>query len=160
MLRELVRRDLQARYAGSLLGLFWSFVQPAWQLILYSFVFGRVLKVVPAVVLQVILTLGLGLFLASANVFLRDIPQALGMVFGAWFYLTPIVYPLSYVPERFRAVINANPLTALVGLYRRAFFGGEGMVTGFVGLTVCAFAALVLGWLLFRRLRTAFVDFI
>lgn len=249
MLRELVRRDLQARYAGSLLGLFWSFVQPAWQLILYSFVFGRVLKVapvgerapgfslflfagllpwlalgegitraataitdhahlvrklrfpsellvvsavmtalvhqaiaaaiftavlaalhslswqslpwlLPAVALQVTLTVGLGLFLAAANVFLRDVPQALGMILGGWFYLTPIVYPLSYVPERFRAVIEANPLTALVTLYRRGFFGGEGAVPGLAVLSICALAALVLGWLAFRRLRTAFVDFI
>jgi len=249
MLRELVRRDLQSRYAGSLLGLFWSFLQPAWQLVLYSFVFGRVMKValvgeraqgfslflfagllpwlalsegatraataitdhahlvrklrfpsellvvsavvtalvhqgiamaifvtvlvalkalswlslpwlVLALFFQVTLTLGLGLLLASANVFLRDIPQALGMVFGAWFYLTPIVYPLSYVPERFRPLINANPLTALVQLYRRAFFGGEGVPSGMPVLALCAIAALLLGWLAFRRLRSSFVDFI
>ena len=249
MLRELVRRDLQSRYAGLLLGFFWSFVQPAWQLVLYSFVFGRVMKValvgervqgfslflfagllpwlalsegasraataitdhahlvrklrfpsellvasavltalvhqaiamaifltvlivlkalswvslpwlLLALLFQVGLTLGLGLLLASANVFLRDVPQALGMVFGAWFYLTPIVYPLSYVPERFRGVISANPLTALVQLYRRAFFGGDGLPPGMLGLALCAAGALLLGWLSFRRLRSSFVDFI
>jgi lipopolysaccharide transport system permease protein len=45
LLRELVRRDLQARYAGSFLGFLWSFVQPAWQLLLFSFVFSTVMRV-------------------------------------------------------------------------------------------------------------------
>jgi len=47
LLRELVRRDFQGRYAGSLLGFLWSFVQPLWQLLLFSFVFSTVMKVSP-----------------------------------------------------------------------------------------------------------------
>jgi lipopolysaccharide transport system permease protein len=45
LLRELVKRDFQGRYAGSLLGFFWSFVQPLWLLLLFTFVFSTVLKV-------------------------------------------------------------------------------------------------------------------
>lgn len=45
LLQELVRRDFQSRYAGSLLGLLWSFVQPLWQLLLFGFVFGSVMRV-------------------------------------------------------------------------------------------------------------------
>jgi ABC-type polysaccharide/polyol phosphate export permease len=249
MLRELVKRDLQSRYAGSLLGFFWSFVQPLWLLSLYWFVFGRVMKVslagerapgfalflfagllpwlainegltrsataitdhahlvkklrfpsellvascvlaalvheviaagvftlvlgvlgvlawpslpwlVVAVLLQVLLTVGLGLILASLHVFLRDIVQAMGMVLGAWFYLTPIVYPTAYVPARFLPVIEANPLSALVAMYRRAFFGGSGCVAGSLVLVASAALLLVAGALLFRRLRPAFVDFV
>jgi len=113
-----------------------------------------------AVPLQVMLTLGIGLLLAATQVFVRDIAQGLGMVFSAWFYLTPIVYPIAYVPERFRPWIEANPLTALAGLYRRAFFGGEGLAPGLPGLSACAALALCLGWLVFRRLRAEFVDFV
>jgi ABC-type polysaccharide/polyol phosphate export permease len=47
LLRELVRRDFQGRYAGSLLGFVWSFLQPLWQLLLFSFVFSAVLHVAP-----------------------------------------------------------------------------------------------------------------
>lgn len=47
LLRELVRRDFRGRYAGSLLGFAWSFVQPLWQLVLFSFVFSTVLRVSP-----------------------------------------------------------------------------------------------------------------
>ncbi len=45
LLRELAKRDFQARYAGSVLGLLWSFFQPIWQLILFTFVFATVLKI-------------------------------------------------------------------------------------------------------------------
>lgn len=47
LLRELVKRDVQSRYAGSWLGLLWSFVQPLWMLLLYTFVFSAVLKITP-----------------------------------------------------------------------------------------------------------------
>src|SRR6202040_4478208 len=45
LLRELVKRDFQGRYAGSLLGLAWSFMQPLWLLGLFTFVFSTVLKI-------------------------------------------------------------------------------------------------------------------
>ena len=47
VLKELVRRDLQSRYAGSLLGFAWAFANPVWQLLLYTLVFSSVLKVSP-----------------------------------------------------------------------------------------------------------------
>lgn len=47
LLRELVKRDFQGRYAGSLLGFFWSFLQPLWMLGLFTFVFSTVMKVAP-----------------------------------------------------------------------------------------------------------------
>ena len=46
------------------------------------------------------------------------------MLLQGWFYLTPIVYPLSLVPERFGKYLALNPLTPLVTLYREALLGG------------------------------------
>ena len=107
-----------------------------------------------ALPLQIALTLGLGLLLASLHVFLRDIAQALGLVFSAWFYFTPIVYPLARVPESFRGAIELNPLTALVDLYRSALLGGSPTATrGFLALVVAAAVFLVVGVVAFRRLR-------
>jgi lipopolysaccharide transport system permease protein len=246
LLRELVKRDFQGRYAGSLLGFVWSFVQPLWMLILFTFVFSTVMRVrltgvrtqhfsvflfsgllpwiavqegvlrastaitdnaslvkklrfpaeilILAVVLaallheaiaaliflvavavlgdlswsglpllllalplQIALTVGLGLLLGSVHVFFRDTAQVLGMVFTAWFYLTPIVYPLASVPARFLPWIQANPQTALVGLYRQALLG----MPPSGGTMVLALAAAVLlsaGLWLFARLKPAFVD--
>jgi len=83
----------------------------------------------------------------------------LGMVFSGWFYLTPIVYPATLVPERFRAWIELNPLTPLVGLYRQAFLGGRmALVPGTGALALAAAVLLCGGFLLFGRLKAAFVD--
>jgi lipopolysaccharide transport system permease protein len=248
LLKELVKRDFQGRYAGSALGFFWSFVQPLWLLGLYWFVFGEVLEVAPggqartesfalflfagllpwtaihegvlrgttavtdnaalvkklsfrsellvlaivlaallheaialcvfvavlaafgelvpaslgwlllAVPVQAALTLGLGLLLAAVNVFFRDVAQVLGLVLNAWFFLTPIVYPLEWVPEAMRPALEANPLTALVALYRRALIGGELPGTALVALLVVAALVLAAGLALFARLRPSFVD--
>jgi lipopolysaccharide transport system permease protein len=112
-----------------------------------------------ALPLQVALTVGLGLLLAALHVFLRDIAQALGLMISAWFYFTPIVYPLSRVPESVRGWIELNPMTALVDLYRSALLGGTPSATrGVVALAVIAVAVLLLGMLTFRRLRPSFAD--
>lgn len=250
LLKELVKRDFQARYAGSLLSFLWSFVQPLWMLGLFVFVFSVVLKLrfedydlgtesfgiflfcgllpwmaiqeglqrsstaitdnaqsvkklpfpavllvlstvvsallheaiaagvfiavlaprgelswstlpwlVPALVLQAVLTLGLALLVSALHVFFRDTAQVLGMGLTGWFYFTPIVYPLGMVPERLRPWIELNPLTAVVDLYRLAFLGGRleaGLST--VVLVIAAGAVLAVGWWLFRRLEPAFAD--
>lgn len=112
-----------------------------------------------ALPLQLALTLGLGLLLGAVNVFFRDIAQVLGMLFTGWFYLTPIVYPAAAVPARFRGWIALNPLTALVELYRQSFLGGRpALVPGTGVLALAAAVLLCAGFLLFRRLKAAFVD--
>lgn len=250
LLTELVKRDFKGRYAGSLLSFLWSFVQPLWLLLLFSFVFSTVMKLklakygVPtenfgiflfcgllpwmamqeglqrsstaitdnadlvkklqfpseilvlsvilgallheaiamgvfvfilifvdelawsslgwlmvAVPLQVGLTLGLGLMLASAQVFFRDTAQIVGMLLTGWFYFTPIVYPLPLVPDWIRSWIEINPLTSVVELYRTAFLGAElqlGRQAG--GAAVLAVLLTISGVWVFRRLRPAFVD--
>ena len=109
--------------------------------------------------LQVALTLGLGLLLASAQVFFRDTSQVVGMALMGWFYLTPIVYPLGMVPENLRGLVEANPLTPVVELYRTALLGAEfRLVPEAIGLAVTAAALAAAGIWIFRRLRPVFVD--
>lgn len=112
-----------------------------------------------AVPLQLLLTLGLGLLVAAVHVFVRDTAQVLGLAMNAWFYLTPVVYPLALVPERIRGWLELNPLTALVGLYRQAFLGGElAWVPGTGSLAAAAAVLLSGGLWAFRRLRSGFAD--
>jgi len=112
-----------------------------------------------AVPLQVALTAGLGFLSAAINVFLRDTAQINTMLLQAWFYLTPIVYPLSLVPERFRPFLELNPLTGLVTLYREALLGGElPPLLSLAPLIISAAVSLVAGICIFRRLRPAFAD--
>src|SRR6185503_1677840 len=103
---------------------------------------------------QLIFTLGAAWLVASLGVFLRDITQGIGLVLMAWMYLTPIIYPESIVPERYRPFINANPFTALVRSYRRIFL--EGLAPDWSSLgyfTILALIVFVFGYWWFAKSR-------
>lgn len=72
--------------------------------------------------LQVIFTIGLALILATATTFFRDVRHLLEVALAVLFWTTPIVYELSQVPERFRAVLLASPLASYVVAYKDIFF--------------------------------------
>ena len=130
---------------------------------------GWILVILP---FQVALSLGLGLGFAALNVFLRDISQFLTILLNAWFYVTPIVYPLFFVapgsdatPEQVqrveaaRSVIESNPLTAIVEGYRYALMGGSSFEPWTLWiLSGSAVAILGLGWWLFEKLAPGFAD--
>jgi ABC-type polysaccharide/polyol phosphate export permease len=106
-----------------------------------------------------LLTVGAGLVVASLNVFVRDLGQALGTLLMAWFYLTPIVYPLHLVPEPWRHWLLLNPMTPLVDLYRQAFLGSALRVPdGLWILAVAAAIAMMAGHLICRRLEPHLAD--
>ena len=116
----------------------------------------------PALVIpQFILTLGAAWLVASLGVFLRDIVQGITLVLMAWMYLTPIIYPESIVPERYRPFLNANPFTALVRSYRRIFL--EGLAPDWPSLAYFTGVALLLfvfGYWWFAKSRRNFADVI
>lgn len=112
-------------------------------------------------VLQLLLMLGAAWFVASLGVFVRDTAQALGLVLTAWMYLTPIIYPESVVPERYRALINLNPWTPLVRSYRRVML--EGLApdwAGLAGFILFALVCFLLGYWWFAKTRRNFADVI
>src|SRR5215204_5429521 len=73
---------------------------------------------------QLLFALGAAWLIGSLGVFLRDITQGITLLLMAWMYLTPIIYPESLVPSRFRTFIDLNPFTPLVRSYRRIFLDG------------------------------------
>jgi lipopolysaccharide transport system permease protein len=253
LLRTLVRRDLEARYKGSVLGNLWPLVNQLSQLLIYTYVFSIVLKVklslsgvpnnnftfglwlfagllpwiaftggliqsassvigqpnlvkkvvfplallplvpilsvfiesafglvaliffvaltthtlhptlalLPLVWLtQLLLTAGLGYLSAGLTVFVRDIPQTLGVVLNLWFYVTPIIYPASAIPESFRGwVFWLNPIATIAEVYRDIVIVGEITHWSEWGVAV-AISAIVfwIGFAVYKRLRPAFAD--
>lgn len=109
---------------------------------------------------QLLLTAGLGYLVAGLTVFLRDIPQTVAVLLNLWFYVTPIVYPATLIPQEWRFLVFwLNPMTAIVELYRDLVLIGEiqhwqewGILSG---ISVCIFA---IGITVYRRLRPAFAD--
>ncbi len=109
---------------------------------------------------QLLLTAGLGYLAAGLTVFLRDVPQTLGVLINLWFYATPIIYPASMIPEGWRDwVFWLNPMTAIVEVHRDLILKGEVQHWGEWGVAAVVSAVVFyVGLLVYRRLRPAFAD--
>lgn len=116
----------------------------------------------PALIIpQLLFTLGAAWLIAALGVFLRDIAQGISLILSAWMFLTPIIYPESIVPDRYRVLININPFTALVRSYRRILL--EGAAPDWPGLayfTGVALISFLFGYWWFARTRKNFADVI
>lgn len=106
-------------------------------------------------------TLGCGYFLASLGVFVRDIGTVIGVLTTMLFFLTPIFYPISAVPEQFRIVFRINPLALFVEDARRVVLWGRPPDWSWFlfGLAFSA-AALIFGFVWFMKSKKAFADVI
>ncbi|MBW1988876.1 MAG: ABC transporter permease [Deltaproteobacteria bacterium] len=108
----------------------------------------------------VLLCLGLSWFLASAGVFVRDLSHLLQAVVHLLFFLTPIFYPLSAVPEKVRWVLYLNPLTYLVTSFRELILW-QGRAPAWGGLLILTAACLLIclaGYAWFAHTRADFSD--
>jgi lipopolysaccharide transport system permease protein len=113
------------------------------------------------IVPQLLLTFGAAWLVASLGVFLRDIVQGVALLLMVWMYLTPIIYPESIVPERFRPYINANPFTPLIRSYRNIMLEGTGPDwRGLAYFTGFALIVFVFGYWWFAKTRKNFADVI
>src|SRR5690554_6543284 len=81
--------------------------------------------IIPVLVVQVIFAIGLVITLGVLNVFFRDVGQAFGVFLQFWFWLTPIVYPASILPEKAQALLAYNPMTGLMGAYQNILTRGQ-----------------------------------
>jgi lipopolysaccharide transport system permease protein len=117
------------------------------------------LLVLPALLLQVTLTFGIGCIAATLTAFVRDSVHAIGIILTVLLYTTPIIYPASLVPERLRWILAANPFAHLVEWYRLAFTLHRAPEPASVlFLTVVSSATALAGLALFLRARPHFAD--
>lgn len=248
LIREFVKRALQQRYRGSVLGAVWAFAQPLFMLAVYTIVFSGILgirfsaadpplywplymlcgllpwsvfnetlaqsprlilnypslvkkvvfplEILPATVFLTSLTnsvfgltimliaaifikglsltvlwlpllaiplalwsLGLAWLLSSLGVFLRDLGEIMGLVLAAWFFLTPIFYPLDAISAGKRWLFYFNPMTHVVRDFRRC--GLDGLPPEWLWWGVTTAAGLAVCWLGFRwfaRTKVGFAD--
>jgi lipopolysaccharide transport system permease protein len=115
----------------------------------------------PALLLQTLLTFGLGCFAATVVTFVRDAAHAITILLTVVFYATPIVYPAALVPPRYQWMLSANPLAHLVEWYRRAFtLHVAPEPSSVLYLTVVSGVVAALAGSLFLRARPHFADLI
>jgi ABC-type polysaccharide/polyol phosphate export permease len=249
LIQTLVVRDLKARYRGSVLGFFWSFFNPLLLLLIYTFVFTKVLvglhsadmepyalfmfcgilpwtwfsssllessntliaggnlikkvlfpaEVLPIVtvlanmvhfflglpilvaflvyyrrpvdplellwfpvivLVQLVLTIGLALFLSAMTVHFRDLKDLLGNLLTLWFFATPIIYPMLEAPVDMRWWLNLNPIAHLMISYQEVLFfpGPHGHWKWLVALGAGSILVFIIGYFVFDRLRDSFAE--
>jgi lipopolysaccharide transport system permease protein len=249
LIQALVARDLKARYRGSVLGFFWSFINPLLLLLIYSFVFSTVMygaraqdlepyalfmfcgilpwtwfsasileasnvlisggnlikkvlfpaEILPIVTVlanmvhfflglpilvaflvyyqrpldvlelmwfpvivfvQLFLLLGLSLLVSALTVHFRDLKDILGNLMTLWFFTTPIIYPMSQAPERYRWLLNLNPMTHLAISYQEVLFyiGPHGHWKWLMALLIGSVGVSFAGYFVFDRLRDSFAE--
>jgi lipopolysaccharide transport system permease protein len=115
---------------------------------------------IPFVLLPlVILTTALAWLLASVGVFLRDVGQTIGLITTVLTFLSPVLYPVSAVPERFRPFIMLNPLTFIIEQTRDVLIWGR--YPDWAGLAIYTGVALLIAWggyAWFQKTRKGFAD--
>jgi len=110
--------------------------------------------------LTTLLALGMGMWMSALNVKYRDVRFALPFIVQLWLYVSPVIYPSSFLPPKFRWLLSLNPMTGIIEGYRSSLFGRP-----FNWIDLGVSAAITLGLLIyssyaFRRMEKSFADII
>jgi len=240
---NLVSRDLKVKYKGSILGFFWSLLNPLIMLIVYTVAFKYIIKIrvenfplfflcgflpwmflslslsmavssikdnanlvkkvyfpreilplsivlsnlvqflltfiilIPALILfkvelglpllflpliillQLAFTLGFALILSSLNVFFSDVRHLLEIFLQIWFWLTPIIYPVEFVPERFQTLYRLNPAVMFVESYRNSLLYNQPLSgSTLISLFLVSAVFLLIGYVIFNGYNRRFAE--
>jgi len=113
------------------------------------------------VILLVLLSLSLGLFLAALNVKYRDFRYAIPFAIQLLLFATPIIYPVSMIPERFRWLVALNPLSGLIEAFRYSLVPSRAIDWGLLWFSIAFTAVLfVVGVAYFKGAEKAFADIV
>lgn len=112
------------------------------------------------ILIQMVLSLGLVMFLSALTVHYRDVRDLLANVLTLWFFGSPIIYPLELIEHpTARAVLEFNPMTHIIEGYHAAIFTGELIHWKRLGVTaIVALLVFVAGYYFFDRLRDSFAE--
>jgi lipopolysaccharide transport system permease protein len=119
------------------------------------------LWMLPALVLvQLAMTFGLGLLVATSNLFFRDLERLIALATQLLFYATPIVYPAEKVPAEYQWLFFANPFAGIVMCWQGLFYQG-GVPPLYFGVALAwSFVWVALGWLVYRRQVWRFAEIV
>lgn len=110
------------------------------------------------VLLAFMLSIGLGLWLSALNVEYRDVRLIVPFALQIWMFGTPVAYPVDAVPDSFRALLAANPMTGIVGAFRAGLPGPGPDAASLLVSAGFSVAILVSGAFYFRRMERRFAD--
>ncbi len=113
----------------------------------------------PVFLIHLCFVVGLVLILSALNVFYRDIGHVIPLVIQIWMFATPIIYPLSLVPERLRGFYLLNPMAGIIDSYRKSLLHGTAPdVAALSAGALMACAVLLIGVVYFKRVEFRIAD--
>jgi lipopolysaccharide transport system permease protein len=113
------------------------------------------------VILVVMAAFGVSLWLAAFNVLYRDVRYVLPFLTQIWMFATPIIYPVSAVPDNWRLLFSLNPMVGVVEGFRWALLGSTSAIDAMFGVSVLAVAGVLGGGVLyFQSVQQTFADVI
>jgi len=119
------------------------------------------LYAIPAMLVAIALAMALGLLLAAIQVRFRDIGLAMPLLLQIWMFASPVVYPLSSVPARFRAWYDLNPMVGVVDSFRRSLLENAAPDPGLLGQSAAITAVLLpLSYMFFKHREATMADLI
>jgi lipopolysaccharide transport system permease protein len=118
------------------------------------------LTAIPLLLLIAMMTAaGIGAWLAALNIQYRDVKQITPFLVQVWMYATPIVYPLSVVPQEYRLAYSLNPMVAVITGFRAVLLGPGDLPWAAIGMGLLASSCVLVGGTLhFRRTERIFAD--
>lgn len=106
-----------------------------------------------------IVSLGFSWMLASLGVFIRDVGQTIGLITTVMMFLSPVFFPITAMPEQYRPLIMANPLTFIIEQAREVLIWGH--LPDWQGIGIYTFSAIAIAWvgfIWFQKTRKGFAD--
>ena len=133
---------------------------------IFGYKFYMYLYILPILILvQIFLVAGFSLLISSLNVFFRDLQHLISIIMMVWFFATPIIYPLNMVPEKYRFILQINPMAVFATYYRDIFYYvkyPEGFYFPSIYIIlIClgiTFGIFFLGYFVFKKLEPRFAE--
>jgi homopolymeric O-antigen transport system permease protein len=150
-----------AAVAAGLVDLGIAFIMLVGLMIYYQVTITWTLLMLPVlVILTALLAVGVGMWLSALNVKYRDIRFAMPFVIQLWLFVSPVIFPANILPEKWRWVMDLNPLTGIIEGYRSSVFGRPINWTALGISTVITLVILIYASYSFRRMEKTFADIV
>lgn len=111
--------------------------------------------------IQFLFTFSLSLFLSWTNLFYRDVQYLFNLIISLWFYLTPIIYSVEFLPKKYQFIFKFNPMAVFINAYRQVLLGGK--FPNFFSLTIGIITSLILfffSYKLFKKIEKNLADIV
>lgn len=121
---------------------------------------GKALLFLPLIMLiEYVLALGLCMLTSALTVYFRDLEYILGIIMMAWIYLTPVFYQMDIIPEQYKMIYHANPMTPVILAYQQILYYKQiPEMSTLTQAVILGIAILLIGYAIFNKIQKRFVE--